>query len=111
MANVVIDIIGIVVDLGPVGNIKLRTGENKDKRNIVICDDTNYSISITLWGDTATRLDLKPGQLVACKQCKVSEYNGRTLNGGSSLSDYVIDSVNHPRAVEVKRWHSKFSNH
>jgi len=61
IANVVIDTIGIVVDVGPVGNLKLRTGESRDKRNIIIGDDTNYSISVTLWGDTATKLDLKPG--------------------------------------------------
>jgi len=111
MQNVTIDILGIVVDVGPVGNLKLKTGESKDKRNLVIGDDTNYSIAVTLWGDTATKLDLKPGQLVACKQCKVSEYSGRSLNGSSSLADYVIGNVNHPRAIEVKRWHSKFSNH
>jgi len=47
--------------VGPVGNLKLKTGESRDKRNIIIGDDTNYSISVTLWGDTATKLDLKPG--------------------------------------------------
>ena len=61
IANVVIDTIGIVVDVGPVGNLKLKTGESRDKRNIIIGDDTNYSISVTLWGDIATKLDLKPG--------------------------------------------------
>jgi len=54
MANVAIDVIGIVVDVGPVGNLKLKSGENRDKRNLVIGDDTNFSISVTLWGDTAT---------------------------------------------------------
>ena len=56
-----IDILGIVVDVGPVGNLRLKTGESRDKRNLVIGDDTNYSIAVTLWGDTATKLDLKPG--------------------------------------------------
>ena len=90
--------IGIVFEVGPVGNLKTKTGESRDKRNLLIGDDSNFSITITLWGETATKLDLKAGQLIACKQCKVSEYSGRSLNGGSSLSDYVIGTVSHPRA-------------
>jgi len=101
MANVAIDVIGLVVEVGPRGTLKLKTGESRDKRNLVVGDDSNFSITITLWGDTATELDLKPGQLIACKQCKVSEYSGRSMNGSSSLSDYVIGTVNHPRAIDI----------
>lgn len=111
MANVTIDVIGIVIEVGPVGNLKLKSGETREKRNLVIGDDTNFSITVTLWGDTATKLDLMQGRLVACKQCKVSEYSGRSLNGSSSLSDYVIGTVNDPRAIDIKRWHSSFPNH
>ena len=101
MANATIDVIGVVVHPGQVGTLKLKTGETRDKRNLVIGDDTNFSITVTLWGETATKLDLKPGMMIACKQCKISEYNGKSLNGSSSLSDYVIGSVNHVRATAL----------
>jgi replication factor A1 len=101
VANSTIDVIGVVVHTGQVGTLKLKTGETRDKRNLVIGDDTNFSISVTLWGETAAKLDLKPGMMIACKQCKISEYNGKSLNGSSSLSDYVIGSVNHVRATAI----------
>jgi len=107
--NVTIDVIGIVLQVGQVGTLKLKTGETRDKRNLVIGDDTNLSISVTLWGETATKLDLKPGMMIACKQCKISEFNGKSLNGSSSLSDYVIGNINHVRATAIQKWHSGFS--
>ena len=88
MANATIDVIGVVVHSGQVGTLKLKTGETRDKRNLVIGDDTNFSITVTLWGETATKLDLKPGMMIACKQCKISEYNGKSLNGSSSTGEF-----------------------
>ena len=40
-AQTSINFIGIVHKVGPIGNINLKTGENKYRRNIVVCDETN----------------------------------------------------------------------
>jgi len=110
MTSVTIDVIGIVLQVGQVGTLKLKTGETRDKRSLVIGDDTNLSIQVTLWGETATKLDLKPGMMIACKQCKISEFSGKSLNGSSNLSDYVIGNINHARATAIQKWHSGFTD-
>jgi ssDNA-binding replication factor A large subunit len=61
MANASIDIIGIVVEVGPVGVLNTKSGERREKRSVTIADDSCYSIQTTLWGDAATNVELKQG--------------------------------------------------
>ena len=46
-----VDVIGVIADIGSISSIKLKTGDNKDRLNIVIADDTNASVSVTVWGE------------------------------------------------------------
>ena len=46
--------IGIILEVGQIGMIKLKqTGEEKERRAITIADETNTSVSITMWGALA----------------------------------------------------------
>jgi hypothetical protein len=48
-----IDILGVVLKVGSLGSINTKDGLVKDKREIMIADDSEYSISITIWGELA----------------------------------------------------------
>ena len=43
--------------------------------------------------------------MVAFKSCRVSDYNGKTLNASSTPQDCVTD-VKHRRCIELKKWYS-----
>jgi replication factor A1 len=47
------DVIGIITDVMAVSSIKLKSGEEKDKRTITIMDDTRASVDVTFWGASA----------------------------------------------------------
>ena len=49
--SMTVDVIGVIADIGSISSIKLKTGDNKDRLNIVIADDTNASVSVTVWGE------------------------------------------------------------
>jgi hypothetical protein len=51
----------------------------------IITDDSNCSISFTVWGDACQQLDLKPGNLIACKSAKISDYGGKSINGSALI--------------------------
>ncbi len=85
----------------------MKNGENRDKLNIIIADDSGYSVPITIWGDAckSTADKAKLGSIVAFKACRVSEYNGKTLNASSDEQDIFVN-VMHPRQMMLKKWYS-----
>jgi hypothetical protein len=47
--------------------------------------------------------------IVAFKQCRVSDYNGKSLNASSSPSDIILNPPN-PRTAQIKKWYSSQSH-
>ena len=62
-------------------------------------------IGVTIWGDNCDRFDFKVGQVIALRECRISDYRGKSLNASSSPSDIVIN-LNHIRANQLKKWMS-----
>lgn len=56
-----VDVIGILVDIGQVGNVPLKTGQTKQRRNVQIGDESGLKIQIALWGSLANMFDLQIG--------------------------------------------------
>ncbi len=73
------DVIGIVIDIGPITTImSSRTQQEMKKRNIKIADET-AKIDITLWNIDAEefnedKIKDTTNAVVALKGCKVSTY-------------------------------------
>lgn len=47
--------------------------------------------------------------IVAFKQCRISDYNGKSLNASSTPSDIVLNAP-HPRTAQIKKWYSSQSH-
>lgn len=94
----VVDVIGVVIEVGQIGSIRLKqTGEDRERRLITIADDSNYSVAVTMWGILA-KLDAKVGHVIALKNCRVSDYQGCSLNSASDEHCAKLN-VQHPRAA------------
>ena len=59
--NGTVDVIGIVLEVQATGSITLRDGTPKDRRTLVVGDDSNNSIGVTIWGDNCERFDFMVG--------------------------------------------------
>ena len=101
-----IDVIGVVLDVGQTSSINMRDGQTREKRTLTIGDESNVSINVTLWGSVVEAHSYQTGQVIALKSCKVSDYNGKSLNASSHGEDIFIGSIRHQRAEELKRWMS-----
>lgn len=101
-----LDLMAVVTELQPVGTIQIKsTGEMKDKRNIILADDSGLSISATLWGEEAFRDDIAVGTIVAFKGCRVSDYGGKSLNLPSGPTNIIVNPINELRFKELKNWY------
>lgn len=102
--------IGALIEIGGMSQIKLKSGEAKDRMNLVIADDSNHSVPITVWGDLCmiAQNKFRLGDVVAFKQCRVSDYNGKSLNASPNEKDIVLN-VKNPRALVIAKWFSSKS--
>lgn len=76
---------------------------SKDRKNVVLADESNLSITVSLWGKNALIEDYQIGQVMALKGARVSNYNGCSLNSGDEHSQLFID-CDHKRSKELKSW-------
>lgn len=80
-----VDVIGILKDVGPLTTIRsTRTGKEVLKRTIVLVDQTERTVNLTLWGEQAETFNPPPGNpVIAAKNVRVSDFNGRSLSAVS----------------------------
>jgi hypothetical protein len=48
----------VIVEVGQVGNVPLKTGSSKPRRNIQLGDESGLKIQVALWGNLASIFDL-----------------------------------------------------
>jgi len=99
-----IDTIGVLKEVGETSQITSKTTSKPyDKRELTLVDNTNYSVRLTIWGNTATSFDITPESVIAFKGVKVSDFGGRSLSllsSGSMTVDPDIDE-----AHKLKGWY------
>lgn len=70
-----VDLIGIAYVVGPMGQVTLKSGEVKYRRNILIIDESNLSICVCFWGEKiVNQFDFSGQPVVAIKNAKVSDF-------------------------------------
>ena len=85
-----VDIVGIVKSAGEMTEITLQKqgGRQLQKRELMIVDDSQCEVRLTLWGEKAMNnvFNWDDFPVVAFKNLKVSDYNGRSVGATSGTS-------------------------
>ena len=100
--NSVIDLIGVVSQVGEIANITSKSGNELTKRDIFVADDTGASIKLTLWSDKAVSFSSPPGTIIAIKGARVSDYGGKSLSLVSSSK--LEENPDLPEAHRLRGW-------
>jgi hypothetical protein len=58
MQQQAVDVIGVLVEVGQIGTVPLKSGGQKQRRNVMICDESGLKIQVALWGNLANFYDL-----------------------------------------------------
>jgi len=102
-ANDSVDVIGVVKSCGDRTSITVKsTGKELSKREVVLVDDSNYSISATLWGKTAEDFDGSENPVILLKGAKVGEYNGKNLSVGGATVMQINPDI--PESFKLRGW-------
>ena len=99
-AGQTVDVIGYMMSIGEVEELHTKAGKMTKKRVIVLADDSNASIEVTVWGNKAEAN--VEGKICAISGAKVSDFNGKSLSTiGSSIMEFDPDIR---EAGEISYW-------
>lgn len=106
----IVDVIGIVKNCGEVTEIisQKMGGKTLQKRDLLIMDDSNHDISVTLWGEKAITGDQFANAIVAFKGLKLGDYSGRTL--GTINSSVLKVNPEIPEGHALAMWRNNNIN-
>nr|CAD7409853.1 unnamed protein product [Timema poppensis] len=103
-----VDIIGVCKNVGDVVTFTART-TNKElkKRDITLVDQSNTSVSLTLWGSQAEEFDDTNQPVIAVKAGRINEFGG---GRSVSMTQASIMLVNPdiPEAHRLKGWFDNY---
>eukprot|EP00934_Nitzschia_sp_Nitz4_P006910 Nitzschia sp. Nitz4//scaffold36_size144017//30182//32050//NITZ4_003070-RA/size144017-processed-gene-0.222-mRNA-1//1//CDS//3329549408//6900//frame0 len=98
-----VDVMGIVQECSEVQSLtSKKTGQELQKADVTIIDDTGVQVRVTLWGQQAVSApqEMVVGQPVAFRRCRVSDYGGKSLSGPQSA--FVNPKV--PETQDLMDW-------
>ncbi|ONK64694.1 uncharacterized protein A4U43_C07F28910 [Asparagus officinalis] len=106
----VVDVIGIVQNVSPTMSIRRKSNnETIPKRDITIADESNKTVTVSLWNDLATEvgqelLDMvDKSPVVAIKSLKVGDFQGVSL---STLSKSTVTiNPDLPETKKLRSWY------
>jgi len=108
-ANDFVDVIGVVKSCGDCATIITKATQRElIKREVVIVDDSNASISCTLWGKQAEDFDGSDNPIVLLKGAKLGDYMGKTISVGGSTVFQVNPDI--PEAHKLRGWFDQGGN-
>jgi len=96
------------VSIGDPDEINLKSGRQKPVRRLILADNSDeggITIQVTFWGEISRRLNFNKGDVIAIKNIKVGDYNGKSLNV-SDENHITTDFKGREREV-LEKWASE----
>ncbi|KAH9950187.1 replication factor-a protein [Amylocystis lapponica] len=97
------DVIGIVKEVGPLGEITSKTSRTVCKRELTLVDRSGFSVRLTLWGKQAEQFSETDQPVIAFKGVKVGDFGGRSLSMFSSSTMTVNPDI--PESHALRGWY------
>lgn len=94
-----IDVLGYVLKLNDVTQIKTKKGDDREMRKLQLADESGYKIEATIWGKLC-QMPLNEGSVYAFKNLKLSEYN--RLKNLTIGDDSTILEQDNKEAVDLQ---------
>ncbi|KAK1118340.1 hypothetical protein K0M31_015043 [Melipona bicolor] len=103
-ANDIIDVLAIVKSCGDLQMLVSRnTGRDMKKRNVILVDESNITVSLSLWGTQAEEFNRSDNPVLAIKGARIGEFNGgKNLSTLSSTVMQIDPDI--PAAHKIRGW-------
>ena len=111
-ANAMVDVLAVVEAVAEPTTIQKRDGNPAVKRGVNVRDSSGRSIELTLWGGAtqdpgdvlATAIASGHRPIIAIKNARVGDFNGKTLSNTTS-STILVDPIDVNEAGSLRSWY------
>ncbi|KZT55442.1 hypothetical protein CALCODRAFT_484813 [Calocera cornea HHB12733] len=100
-----VDVIGIIVKVGPLETFKDDKGKEKRRRELAITDETTMSMRVGIWGGRAVTFAGKEGDTISLLGVVVDNYGGGSLN--VHVDTTVELNPESEKATKLKKWYDR----
>ncbi|ETB59838.1 hypothetical protein YYC_03218 [Plasmodium yoelii 17X] len=101
-----VDVIGIVLSFQELNQILIKkTGQYKEKKDLMLIDETNETINVTLWGENAVKMEemnITENCIICFKCLKVGEWQGKKLESHPKTKVEINPELD--KAYTLKNW-------
>ncbi|KAH9245587.1 hypothetical protein BASA81_016923 [Batrachochytrium salamandrivorans] len=101
--DAVIDVLAVVKDCFPVSEITTKANNKLKKRDVVIVDESGWSVRLTLWGSQAESFEHADHPVIGIKNVRVGDFGGRTLSVSMSSTMTLNPSIQD--AFRLRGWY------
>ena len=104
--NTIIDVIGVVQSVGHIDTVIGKNSKKEiKKRDIKLVDESNTVVKLTLWGSDAENFEGSKHPVLAIKNCKLSDWNGRSLS--ALASSQIVVNPARKETIALEEWFKK----
>jgi replication factor A1 len=104
-----VDAIGVVSEVSESITLPTRYGGVAMKRGIVLVDAAGHYLEVAFWGPEGAALKIKIGDILALKNGKVKEYQGKNISVLSSTK-YEINPEENETAKTLRQWYKEHAD-
>lgn len=103
--NTLCDVVAIIKSVGTFETVAKRNTEQElVKRDLIIIDDSQREISLTIWEEAATDFAGGEGDVVAGRRLTISDFKGLRLT--ANVNSRLQLNPNSVRAQKLKAWYA-----
>jgi replication factor A1 len=101
-----LNVFAVAHKVGDVGLVTLKSGVQKQRRNILLVDQSFFSVVACIWiGDQSSPPAVAQGDVVALLAAKSSDFGGKSINVSDDAQVFI--NPPDPRVTDLKAWYSK----
>lgn len=92
--------------MGTVGTVPGSNGTKVARKNVVIADDSMFTVIIGFWGDDAVNMEIQGGStILAIKNAQVSDYAGKSLNCNPNHTSKIFLDPQMEKTKDLLHWY------
>ena len=98
-----VDLLCVIIGVGDVEHIKRKTGDQLTKRSYMLADQSDMSISLSIWGEEniAKFTHLQQGQVLAVKCASVGDFGGKSLSFRERTTQ-IVENYEHAEVQKTR---------
>jgi len=106
--NTNVDLCVVVMEVGELGSILTKPKdptkgpENLRKRVVTIADQSEAQVELTLWQESAESFRSVPGDVIVCKNVRISDWSGISVS--MSQQGSIIEHPDIDQAKALRHW-------